>query len=227
MKSLKLFLLLLIGGTLSFNSIAQIDEPLVSAVNLNVGTVINWTIDDLNEDLQFIVEKSSNGKNFFPVFDCASQNATLNYSFLDINAKDKITYYRIKQMTSDGTFSYSETTQVQLVYQNNLVVTSVSDLDATKNRGQLSIALSAAQNGELTYSIEDTEQVIMTAGTQLLVEGNNQLTLDFSLFPKGEYAVKMQLGDEIDILLLEKQEDMIRLEAGIINQKLGELVRKQ
>jgi len=227
MKSLKLFLLLLIGGTLSFNSTAQISEPLVSAANLKVGTVINWTIDAQNEDLQFIVEKSSNGKNFFPVFDCASKKATLNYSFLDINAKEKIAYYRIKQMTTDGTYNYSETTQVQLVFQNNLIVTSISDLDATKNRDQLSIGLSASQNGELVYSIEDTQQVIMSTGTQNLIAGNNQLTLDFSLFPQGEYAVKMQLGDEIDILLLEKQEDMIRLEAGIINQKLGELVRKQ
>lgn len=227
MKSLKLFLLLLIGGTLSFNSTAQIDEPLISAVNLNVGTVINWTIDNQNEDLQFIVEKSSNGKNFFPVFDCASTEATLNYSFLDVNAKENITYYRIKQMTTDGTFNYSETTQVQLVFQNNLVVTSVSDLDATKNRGKLSITLSAAQNGEMLYSIEDTEQMVVTKGTQNLVVGNNELTLDFSLFPEGEYAVKMQLGDEVDMLLLEKQDDLIRLEAGIINQKLGELVRKQ
>ncbi len=227
MKSLKLFLLLVIGGTISFNSSAQINEPLVNAVNLEVGTIINWTIDKENDQLQFTVEKSNNGINFFPVFESASKEATLNYSFLDINAKERITYYRIKQMIPDGTYSYSETTQVQLVFQNNLIVTEVSDLAATKNRGQLSIGLSTAKSGELIYSIEDTDQVVVTAGTQNITIGNNQLILDFSLFPQGEYAVKMQLGDEVDILLLEKQEDVIRLEAGIINQKLGELVRKQ
>jgi len=177
MKSLKLLLLLLVGTT-SFHLLAQVNEPLVSAVNLEVGTV-------------------------------------------------KIAYYRIKQMTSDGTYNYSETTQVQLIFSNNLIVTEVTDLDATKNRGQLSIALAIAQSGELAYSIEDAEQTVLLADTQNVKIGNNQLDLDFSLFPQGEYTVKMQMGSEIDILLLEKQEDVIRLEAGIVNQKLGELIRKQ
>ncbi len=226
MKSLKLLLLLLVGTT-SFHLLAQVNEPLVSAVNLEVGTVINWTIDTDNDQLQFTVEKSNNGINFFPVFDCAAKESTLNYSFLDINAKEKIAYYRIKQMTSDGTYNYSETTQVQLIFSNNLIVTEVTDLDATKNRGQLSIALAIAQSGELAYSIEDAEQTVLLADTQNVKIGNNQLDLDFSLFPQGEYTVKMQMGSEIDILLLEKQEDVIRLEAGIVNQKLGELIRKQ
>lgn len=227
MKSLKLLLLLLIGGTLPFNLFAQISEPAISAANLEVGTIINWTIDDENDDLLFILEKSNNGTNFFPFFDCPSQEATLSYSYLDINAKEKITYYRIKQMIPDGTYSYSEIAQVQLVFQNNLIVTQVSDLGAIKNRGQLSIDLMTSKSGALRYSIEDIDREILVNGTQDIVVGNNQLTLDFSLFPEGEYAVKMQLGDETDILLLEKQENGIRLEAGILNQKLGELVRKQ
>ena len=68
MKSLKLLLLLLVGTT-SFPLLAQVNEPLVSAINLEVGTVINWTIDTDNDQLQFTVEKSNNGINFFPVFD--------------------------------------------------------------------------------------------------------------------------------------------------------------
>jgi len=227
MKSLKLFLLLLIGGVFPSFLIAQIDGPTVSAVNLEVGTVVNWTIDELNEDLQFTVEKSNNGMNFFPVFDCAATETTLNYSFLDINANEKITYYRIKQLIPDGTYSYSEVAQVQLVFKNNLVVTKLTDVDATKNRGRLSIDLSAAAVGEMKYSVEDTHQVVLTSGTQNLTLGENQLVLDFSFFPQGEYVVRMELEDEVEILVLEKQEDLIRLEAGIVNQKLGELVRKQ
>lgn len=232
MKSLKLFLLLLVSGFFSFNLTAQIDEPSISASNFEIGTIIDWTIGKENDELHFIVEKSSNGIKFFPIFDCASKDcaskeSSLDFSFLDIDTKEKTAYYRIKQMTKDGTFNYSETTQVQVTYKNNLVINSITDLGNIQNRGPISINLEVDQNGELIYSIEDMEQVVLMSGTQNLVVGNNELSLDFSLFPLGEYAVKMQYGDEMEVLLLEKQEDLFRLEADIMNRRLGELVRKQ
>ena len=68
---------------------------------------IEWkTATEINNK-EFIIEKSLNGSDFSAIGSIKA-NPQHSYLFIDTEAKDPVIYYRIKQVDTDGNFSYSE-----------------------------------------------------------------------------------------------------------------------
>lgn len=76
---------------------------------------LNWsTATEINNQL-FVLERSSNGKDFYPigkVEGAGNSTQQLNYHYSDLSPLKGISYYRIKQIDFDGKFSYSQTAAV-------------------------------------------------------------------------------------------------------------------
>jgi len=199
----------------AIHSRAQVLYQDISGQNLNIGTVINWTTLEEDNVKHFIVEKSVNGVQYFPVFECAAQKEdapTTNYSFLDIKTNGSIAYYRIKEQLLDDTYSYSQIVEVAQNFQNNLLIEQVSDISETDEQGILTVYYSSLISGRLTYSIEDETNIVLSKETKSVFTGPNLLAVDFSLFPKGAYTFKMQMGDEVELILFEKSGDQLNFE---------------
>lgn len=75
------------------------------------GNKLIWTTEsEINNDY-FIVQKSSNTKDFFDVGIVdgnGNSNTANNYSFFDLSPSPKISYYRLKQIDFNGKYEYSE-----------------------------------------------------------------------------------------------------------------------
>lgn len=77
--------------------------------NTAAGNVLRWaTASEANND-HFEVERSANGQDFVQIGRTAgagSTNLTHSYQFTDV-AQATTSYYRLRQVDLDGTFSYS------------------------------------------------------------------------------------------------------------------------
>jgi hypothetical protein len=75
------------------------------------GNKLIWTTEsEINNDY-FIVQKSSNTKDFFDVGIVdgnGNSNTANNYSFFDVSPSPKVSYYRLKQIDFNGKYEYSE-----------------------------------------------------------------------------------------------------------------------
>ena len=78
---------------------------------------VTWsTASEINNDY-FEVQRSENGKDFESIDKIAgagNHNGVLNYSSIDENPNNGISYYRLKQVDFDGTASYSNIKYVEI-----------------------------------------------------------------------------------------------------------------
>lgn len=109
-------------GKLSFNAVQLVKSeapifssaPEINIKKLTNSFLIEWTSADNNEALKYSVEKSISGTNYFSVTTISSvRESDFVYSYIDSPSPDeKIVYYRIKQVNSDGSISYSSQVKI-------------------------------------------------------------------------------------------------------------------
>jgi len=95
----------------SFGVVTPLPIDLISLNSscLNDYTVINWITATEDNNAQFIIEKSSNGKNFTEVGRVegnGNSTSPISYSWTDYIVNSSIAYYRIKQVDFDGVYKY-------------------------------------------------------------------------------------------------------------------------
>ncbi|MGE0567785.1 MAG: T9SS type A sorting domain-containing protein [Bacteroidia bacterium] len=89
--------------------------------NLEVKVVfLKWTTASESNNLHFVVEKSSDGLNFYSIGKEKSKgfmgnsSVALNYDFIDNDLKHPRYYYRLKQVDLNGSYKYSKTISVKI-----------------------------------------------------------------------------------------------------------------
>ncbi len=79
-----------------------------TGTTISNNVALNWTSVEEKNVAYFEVEKSLNGSNFTPVGKVAATNLDKNdYQFADPASLSVITFYRLKMVDKDGSFSYS------------------------------------------------------------------------------------------------------------------------
>jgi hypothetical protein len=104
---------------ISFTAIAtpcSITLPLnwlyVKSATQGANNIVEWAVDNTVNNAHFIVEKSLDG-NVFNVAETLPIDLSNRYKFIDNNSiQNGTTYYRIKQVDSDGRYAYSAITKV-------------------------------------------------------------------------------------------------------------------
>ncbi len=89
--------------------IAPLPINLVSFKGIAYNNHINkldWSTAADNNTDGFILEKSFDKENFFPIANISVSNNSV-YSFLDKNIEQNTTYYRLKQIDKSGNYQYS------------------------------------------------------------------------------------------------------------------------
>jgi len=188
----------------------------LNAQHSDDGVVINWTTLEEENLKTFTLEKSVNGVQYFPIFESASRKETgeiTNYSFLDTKINNAIVYYRIKEQLLNDAYSYSLVVEISQKNDNNLLIDQVSDISNISKKGIVSIYYTSLIPGKLTYSINNNTNTILSKEEKYIFKGANLLSVDFSLFPKGRYTIKMQMNEEIELISFEKLENHFNFEA--------------
>jgi hypothetical protein len=93
-------------------ALAPVSAPLaINGLQLNVvsqnnSANLSWSIDDIAGVNTFVVEKSTNGNDFFDL-QIVKTTQNKNYTFTDKQVSNALTYYRIKASKKDGNRLYS------------------------------------------------------------------------------------------------------------------------
>lgn len=109
------------------NTIGPLPVELVSftATKLDNSVELNWqTASEKNTD-NFVIEKSKDALTWLPVTKVpAAQNSTVmkNYRALDPELSVGISYYRLKMVDKDQTYSYSQTEAIENIKESDFVI---------------------------------------------------------------------------------------------------------
>jgi hypothetical protein len=149
---------------------------------------IDWeTISEINSDY-FIVERSSNGLNWEELkkVDAVGNSSTLQaYKAFDYQAYSPISYYRLKQVDSDGQFTYSEIRAVRFKTEQN------KSLLVYPNPATNQITLKAEEQEELSQiRLFNSLGKEVTTFIKLVEKNKTKAILDISNLSAGIYYIQ-------------------------------------
>ncbi|WP_113637012.1 T9SS type A sorting domain-containing protein [Nubsella zeaxanthinifaciens] len=159
---------------------------------LNVNNVLSWqTQSEVNTD-NFLIERSTDGKDYQTVGKVAAKASTgsNNYSFVDRSALNGDNIYRLKMTDIDGAFTYSDI----LV---SLKREALSSINVYPSPAKDVLFINSDQNEVLTiYNLEGK-----SVFSKNLKAGTN--SVDVSLFKDGVYFVE-QAGQKTSFIKTSK-----------------------
>lgn len=88
------------------------------------GAEINWVTASEKNNLQFVLERTTDGEHYETVSVVEGQGSTqaaTSYSVTDEQLSDAVTYYRLKQVDADGTPTYFELVSVEALKSDELI----------------------------------------------------------------------------------------------------------
>lgn len=152
--------------------------------------VLSWkTGNEINTE-EFVVERSINGNNYFPVGIIISANThgIHNYSFTDpniVNLGTDIVYYRLKQRDEDSRYTYSRVVSISIA--------SKTDVDLYPNPAinRINLAVIASRKEKMDYEVFDNAGKIVIQDTREILSGINHLSVDIKKLSAGVYYIKL------------------------------------
>lgn len=168
----------------------------------NNKVVLNWAFNNEQPGDIYTLEKSEDGQSFTDLDDVAGNGSSL-YDYNDPNPLEGISYYRVKQMSVSGTYTYSVIRQIsyQLHGQASLEIINVtpnpfsSYFNVEYNtgvKGMMQISL-ISSNGQIVFtrneeaeagnnSFRYTEKGPLPTGTYVLTLTGNKSRVSKKLF---------------------------------------------
>jgi uncharacterized delta-60 repeat protein len=162
---------------------------------VNNDAVLNWNTKNESNMLEYVVERSVDGRNFVPVDYTNARNTagTNYYAVTDYNVaslRSSVIYYRLKQKGLDGSFTYSRIVVLPvdksliLFYPNPVI--NEANLVFTLNR----------QTKVLVRIIDNKGRIVQQQQLNLSA-GNTSLSMDVTTLARGIYYLVLR-GEGID-----------------------------
>ncbi|HLS71807.1 MAG TPA: T9SS type A sorting domain-containing protein, partial [Chitinophagaceae bacterium] len=166
-------------------------DALKGSVNAHNQAVLTWKTYQERDNAGFYIEKSFDGTSFENVGFVATMakdgnsDFAIDYTYLDGDALNKITYYRLKQMDIDGKMSYSNVLVLQPIKNANALT-----INAYPNplKDQVQIRINGALGTNAKISITDVSGREVYKAEQV----NNIMNVDMKTVPAGIYFLKYQ-----------------------------------
>ncbi|WP_347157566.1 T9SS type A sorting domain-containing protein [Pontibacter chitinilyticus] len=160
------------------------------------------TASEKNND-RFEVERSEDGRNFLKIGEVkghGNSSSAINYSFIDTNPAPGTNYYRLRQVDTDGTTSFS--TVVALAFSSassqTLSKTSQASVYPTFATTEVTVRVSEAARIQV---LDATGKPI----TSLTSPASGELILPVQHLQRGVYFVTIYTGQQRETLRFVKQ----------------------
>ena len=173
------------------------------AMNANQVT-LNWVTTTEFKNIYFSVEWSTDGINFIPIGNI-NGNGTTNlqhsYQFVHQQPANGNNYYRLKQLNSDSSFSYSIIATVFINNSNNIVTKDdmVYVFPNPSNSGMFNLDYYSLKNKTTIIKVYDLLGKLVFTDNWIVTSGISHYELKLKDIPKGtyflnidEYVVKIQ-----------------------------------
>ncbi len=184
-----------------------------------VGSLLNWsTATEFNNQV-FIIEKSVNGIDFQAIGEVeavGNASSERGYRFLDVGARDKNTYYRLRQVDMDGTASFSETIKITKKLSNNFMVMAMSN---TVTNSTFDISIDATIDNEIAYMVKNRQGEVVIESKEELFFGINEISINLTDEAEGTYFVILKVKDEVEKLVIRKVDDEIKAKENVASKR--------
>jgi hypothetical protein len=175
------------------NPAGPLPVSLVSFSGRRVGATValNWATASEQRNDHFVVERSLDGANFLTLGTVSGHGtsaATHAYTFVDAQPVAGAAYYRLRQVDTDGTASFSP---VVVVQGGELAAAASITAVPNPSAGQFALQTNLPASGQLRGTVVNMlGQNILTIN-ELLPAGAASLPLDLSAQPAGMYLVQL------------------------------------
>ncbi len=157
-----------------------------NAGNINV---LNWNVATQTNIAKYVIERSNNGNNFINISSVSANNLNnSSYSYNDyITTIPNATtlFYRLKIVSADGSFVYSNVVNISLKLQQNLVITG----NPFGNYLAMNFTASISQNAEARL-LDAGGKLIAKKDFSLQPGTNNLQMANLASLPKGIYLLE-------------------------------------
>jgi Secretion system C-terminal sorting domain len=153
---------------------------------------ITWTANTSSR-AYFEVEKSNDGRSFTKLATVNSKSTgEHDYSFIDNNIGKGNSFYRLKLVDADGTFTY---TTVSRIRSNEKGSVFINNIFPTITKTSLNIQINSDRRMNTNMQIIDLAGRVVKKQALYLIEGNNNYPVDVSSLPPGYYTITMILSE--------------------------------
>lgn len=155
---------------------------------------LKWNTAHEQNLKEFVLERSSDGQSFTAVTTILSKGGTTNdYMYSDPLAglALKKLYYRLQQVNSDGSYTYSPVAAISLG-KEALLETLVTP---NPSRGEVNLVIRSSEDGNATVRIHDMSgRLVMTKVIRLLPGSTTWNISAEKHFVSGTYLLKMEIN---------------------------------
>jgi Secretion system C-terminal sorting domain len=188
-------------GCFNFPSQSTLPVKLLSfnAVYRNQQAQLKWTTDnEVNFD-KYIVERSSNGRDFIPVGEKMNGGTgTVNTYELndDLSSVSGVAfYYRLKMLDKDTRFTYSS---VVLIRKEEKAITGIALSPNPVVNGMATVRFSSTRTASLEFRVVDISGRVVLQQQNKVYEGNNSITMNrLDQLQPGMYVLQMLNDGEV------------------------------
>ncbi len=172
-------------GDVIVGTVLPVQMTYFKAKNLSQANILNWHTSLEFNASHFIIERSSNGRDFKQVGTVPA--GLTDYVFTDANAPDGISYYRLKQVDVDGKFTLSK---IVTVANTNQVISIEKFPNPVVDK--LNIVIDGPVKGIFTLTIHDMQGKLVKS--QTITKGTSVWTGSMStgLLKKGVYSLQVR-----------------------------------
>lgn len=164
-----------------------------TAALVNGEAQLHWSTAEEINNKYFDVERSEDGKNFLKLTTVQGQasDVAATYSTIDPSPFNGYTYYRLKQVALNGSFSYSNIASVKKEILLSLYPNPVKKI----------LHIDGLNTGATTLSVIDfTGRILQRTATN-----GNSAAIDMQQLPAGSYFLKIQNGSDVNTMKFVKQ----------------------
>lgn len=156
------------------------------------GNLLKWaTASEIENDF-FTLDHSRDGVNYTPLTVVNGTGTTaeaINYEFLDRNAANGTTYYRLSQTDFDGSTAVEGFT---FVTRGEDIGVNVASINPMPFVNELDVQLSSTENVFVRFSLTDLSGRLMLRNEHNLISGLTVVTLDTELIATGLYMLRIE-----------------------------------
>ncbi len=172
-------------------------NPFTLAANTKkAGIELVWNIRYEGLALEYVLERSKDGINFYPITKQTSSNSNtaegVSYKYLDVVPYVGNNYYRVKKIDTNGEVSYSN---VESAYWDAML--AGVNIYPNPADDKIFVAFSETSNSTETINVRLTSLLGVEVGTASyeLQSGGNTLIIDTKKVEKGLYFIEVIRGN--------------------------------
>lgn len=172
-----------------------------------IGNMLTWNTSTEVDNKEFVIERSTDGNTYNTIGKVNGKGTSIDkqeYSFLDISADKGLTRYRLKQVSIDGTYQYSNIIKIDKSTANNFTITSMTPLE---EGGIVEISLAVKKPSTVSYKVTKLNEQPIYKATQTLQAGKNIISVDLTDYEVGSYELTIQGNNETESIVFKNNKE--------------------